>query len=88
MTAVDVCLRLFAGFTLGCLFYGGLWLTVRTLPKARHPAALAIGSLSLRLSLTAGGIAFLAGGRWWNVVAVLVGFESARLAILMRARCT
>ena len=35
-TPLSFVLILLAGLGLGVVFYGGLWLTVRALPKSRH----------------------------------------------------
>ena len=42
-------LRFGFGILLGVFFYGGLWLTVRNLATTRHPFALTLGSLVLRI---------------------------------------
>ena len=44
MIAIEIIICLATGFFLGCVFYGGLWMTVRRLATARHPAGLAMGS--------------------------------------------
>jgi len=84
----ELVLRFAAGAVLGCIFYFGLWLTVRRLTTARHPAAFAMGSLAVRLAITLAAVVLLIGGRWWNLVAIFGGFESARIAIVRMRRCT
>jgi F1F0 ATPase subunit 2 len=77
------------GTLLGVFFYGGLWLTVRRLPTTRHPMALTLGSLLLRMALTLAGFFLVTGGRWQNAVASLVGFTAARLFLVnRRMACT
>ncbi len=44
-------LGLFLGLLLGLLYFGGLWLTVRRLPRSTNPHLLWLGSLALRLAL-------------------------------------
>jgi F1F0 ATPase subunit 2 len=77
------------GILLGVFFYGGLWLTVRRLPTTRHPMALTLGSLLLRMALTLAGFFLVIGGRWQNAVTLLVGFTAARLFLVnRRTPCT
>mgnify|MGYP001546364899 CR=1 FL=1 len=40
-----------AGIGLGGLYFGGLWLTVRGIAGARHPAPVVVGSYVARLAL-------------------------------------
>lgn len=70
------------GAVLGLGFFGGLWYTVRRLPQARHPAALALVSFAGRLALAVAGfylvlrLATIAG-----VVGAVVGFLIVRIAL-------
>jgi len=72
---------LLAGFGLGFLFFGGLWLTVRALPASRHPTLLVLASYWARTALVVVGFVFLIAGRWQNAVLALLGFVAARLAL-------
>jgi F1F0 ATPase subunit 2 len=74
-----VCLA--AGLLLAGVFYGGLWLTVRRLVTARHPAALFLGSLMVRSSAVVAGLLILNHGRWQNVAAILLGVVAGRIAL-------
>lgn len=42
------------GCLLGCLYFGGLWLTLRKLPRAPKPMLLIWGSYCLRLGFVLG----------------------------------
>jgi F1F0 ATPase subunit 2 len=81
-------LRFAFGILLGILFYGGLWLTVRHLATARHPFALTLGSLLLRMAVTLAGFLFVLNGRWQNAVVTLVGFTAGRAMLGWTARRT
>jgi F1F0 ATPase subunit 2 len=72
---------LVAGFGLGLLFFGGLWFTVRALPKSRHPALLVLLSYWTRTALVVVGFVFLIAGRWQNAVLALIGFVLSRLVL-------
>ena len=77
------------GTLLGIFFYGGLWLTVRRFPTTRHPLAITLGSLLVRMAVTLAGFFFVIDGRWRNAVAALLGFTAARLFLLhRRSLCT
>jgi F1F0 ATPase subunit 2 len=78
---ISLILVLVAGFGLGILFYGGLWMTVRALPASRHPTVLALGSFWGRTALVLAGFLFIAARRWQNAVVCLVGFILARIVL-------
>ena len=67
-----------AGIVLGCLYYGGLWLTVNRILHWRQPALGILGSLLLRLTLVAIGLYLLADGDWRRYMAALPGLLLAR----------
>jgi F1F0 ATPase subunit 2 len=74
-------LLLLAGFGLGMLFYGGLWMTVRTIPKSRHPIVLAVASFWGRTAVVIAGLLFAMDGLWQRALACLVGFILARILL-------
>ena len=76
-----ILVALLAGFGLGVLFFGGLWLTVRALPKSRYPAALMLGSLWGRTALVVAGFVVVINRRWQNALVCLLGFLIARLVL-------
>lgn len=75
-----------AGVTLGVIFFGGLWWTVRRGVVSPRPALWFLGSLLLRMSITLGGFYFVGGGDWRRLVTCLVGFVMARLAVTRLTR--
>lgn len=76
------------GLALGGLFYGGLWLTVARLLTSRDPSGFAVTSFFVRTAIVIAGFIWATAGQWQNAVACLVGFELARLLILVgRRRC-
>jgi F1F0 ATPase subunit 2 len=79
--AISVPLLLLAGFGLGGLFYGGLWVTVRALPKSQHPAILALGSFWARGAVVIAGFILLTAGSWQNALVCLAGFVLARIVL-------
>ena len=77
--AVPSLLILLAGFVLGILFYGGLWLTVRALPKSRHAVLLALASFWGRTGLVIGGLLLAMDSTWQKALICLFGFSLARI---------
>ncbi|MAT15948.1 MAG: hypothetical protein CMJ46_11845 [Planctomyces sp.] len=80
---LQLMLSLIAGLLLGAVFFGGLWLTVKHLPTARHPALLFLASALGRTGLTLAGF-WLVGVwlssdyQWQRLVAALLGFVITR----------
>ena len=75
-------LALVAGLSLGTLFFGGLWWTVRKGISSRRPALWFFGSLLLRMSIALTGFYFVGHGHWERLVACLVGFAAARFIVM------
>lgn len=80
MDLIALSLALFLGFGLGGLFFGGLWLTVRRLTSATHPAPWFLVSFALRSGVVLAGFYLLAGS-WQQLVAGLLGFLLARILL-------
>lgn len=75
-----------AGAALGAIFFGGLWLTVRALPVARHPAPLLLASAFGRSALALLGLYLISGASWQRLLAGLAGLTLARAIIVRRLR--
>jgi F1F0 ATPase subunit 2 len=63
------------GLVLGWLFFGGLWLSLKRLPRVRHPGLWTLGSFFLRLGVA--GVGFYLTARfasWQGVLLCLAGF--------------
>ena len=75
-----------AGVVLGTVFFGGLWWTLRKALTSRSPALWFASSVLLRMGLTLFGFYFVSGGNWQQLVACLVGFSLARVAITRLTR--
>lgn len=71
-------LAAFAGVGLGCVFFGGLWLTIRQLPNWRYPGLYMLASLFLRLTLVGAGLYLMADGHWQRYAAAVPGLLAAR----------
>ncbi len=75
-----------AGAALGTIFFGGLWWTIRRSVSSPSPARLFFGSLLLRMGIVLTGFYFVSGGEWHRLMACLVGFVTARLAVTWMTR--
>lgn len=74
------------GFALGLLFFLGLWLTVRRLPNAEHPALITLISLLGRTAAVLSGFYLLSGGRWPPLALAVAGFVAGRTWMVRRLR--
>ena len=76
------------GVALGGLFFGGLWWTVRRLPRSRSPWLLYFVSMLVRLAVLLGVLLLImrSAGDWKPLAACLAGFFVTRLALLQWAR--
>lgn len=74
----DIGVGLGAGFGLGCVFFGGLWLTLRGVERSRHPALVVVGSFLLRLGAVGAGLWWVARAGGGAVAGALVGILAAR----------
>jgi len=79
-------LALAAGLSLGAIFFGGLWWTVRKGVSSKHLAHWFLGSLLLRMSLVLVGFYFVGRGNWLRLVACLLGFIIARFGVMRLTR--
>lgn len=79
-------LALVAGGALGAMFYGGLWWTVLRGASSATPARWFLASAVLRTGVTLAGFYVVAGGQADRLVACLLGFGIAHMAILRLTR--
>lgn len=75
------------GAVLGAVYFGGLWLTVRSLPGASRPALWTVGSFVVRTALVAGGfVAIVVYFRWQGALAAMATMIVVRILISNRVR--
>jgi F1F0 ATPase subunit 2 len=79
-------LALLAGLSLGAIFFGGLWWTVRKGVSSKHPALWFLGSMLLRMGIVLLGFYFVGRGNWQRLVACLIGFIIARFCVMRLTR--
>jgi len=79
-------MALLAGISLGALFYGGLWWTVRRSLWRKNTGVWLIGSFLLRATIAAGGFYYVAQHDWRSMLGCLLGFLSARICVTRLTR--
>ncbi|GGH14372.1 hypothetical protein FAZ19_07535 [Sphingobacterium alkalisoli] len=72
---------LVAGFLLGVLFFGGLWLTVNKTSKSKRPGLLALGSFMSRMVIVLVGFYFIGAESWQRMFVAFAGLMIARVLI-------
>lgn len=86
MTALaNIVLPVFAGITLGAIYFGGLWLTLRRLSTSRQPAFLVLGSYLGRLALCLAGFVLIAiAAGLQGILICTAAFIAARMILVRR----
>lgn len=80
---LSLLLAFIAGLAIGSFYFLSLWLTVRHLPTAGHPALLALGSFWGRFVVAMISFYYVMGGNWERLTVCLLGFLGIR-SILIR----
>jgi F1F0 ATPase subunit 2 len=75
-------LVLAAGFLLGILFFGGLWLTVKKVGTSKSPALLVLGSFIVRIAIVVVGFYFIGAGNWRFMLMSFAGFLIGRFVMM------
>jgi F1F0 ATPase subunit 2 len=75
-----------AGFLLGMLFFGGLWLTVRRSLCSKRPWLWFLVSMVVRTGVAVAGFAWISGGSALRLLCCAAGFALVKLAALRFAR--
>jgi F1F0 ATPase subunit 2 len=79
-------LALLIGISLGAIFFGGLWWTIRRVLASNQPALWFLCSLVARTWLVMAGFYFVGRGNWVRLPVCLAGFIAARLVITRYTR--
>ncbi|MFP4082143.1 MAG: ATP synthase subunit I [Candidatus Aminicenantes bacterium] len=78
-------LSLAAGAGVGIFFFGGLWWTVRRLPRSSRPVVLTVSSFLVRTGVSVAVFYLLVrGGHWERLLVCLAGFLLIRLVLTRR----
>jgi F1F0 ATPase subunit 2 len=86
ITTDNILLSSITGITLGFLFFGGLWLTVKMAVSSPYAAFWVLASSLLRMGIVLTGLYFIAGGSWQRLLIAVLGFIAARFAVMWLTR--
>jgi len=78
--------NLLAGILLGGFFFGGLWWTIRSRSPSQWSGLLFSASFLLRMTVAVTGFYVVSHGEWRKLLACLVGFLLARIAVTRLTR--
>lgn len=70
-----------AGFVLGLLFFGGLWLTISRGLASERPGLWFLSSMLLRSATVIAGIMLLVKWDAGNLICSLAGFGASRMLV-------
>ncbi|MGC9314295.1 MAG: ATP synthase subunit I [bacterium] len=81
---LGIILSVTAGGIVGLVFFGGLWLSVKSIPTAKNPAAFMLLSFVARIAVFVA--AFYAIAKWGNWAHLVIALASALIvrSILIR----
>ena len=79
-------LGLLSGALLGLIFFGGLWWTVRRGLLSAVPALWFSASSLIRTAVALAGFYAVSHGEWQRLLACLLGFFLARIAVMCVSR--
>lgn len=77
---------LLAGGLLGAVFFGGLWLTVRALPRFRRPGLVLPVAYLARFLVVGFGLWLIMAGDPRRLLAALAGMLAVRALLVARVR--
>jgi F1F0 ATPase subunit 2 len=77
-------LAFLVGGGLSAFYFGGLWVTVRSLPDAKRPVLVSLASFFIRTAVVILGFYLIMGGPWERLLIALVGFVIMREILVRR----
>jgi F1F0 ATPase subunit 2 len=77
-------LAFLGGIGLGLFYFGGLWITVQSLPKSRHPALTTFVSFIVRTAAVIPFFYLIMDGRVERLAVSMLGFILARQLLFRR----
>jgi F1F0 ATPase subunit 2 len=89
MTAGDIfyCgIALLAGASIGLFYFGGLWWTVRRLPRSPNPVLWSFGSFWIRMTISLVAFYSVMGGRPERLLISVLGFTMVRIVLVRRLK--
>ncbi len=71
-----------SGLVLGTVFFGGLFFSVRWLPKATYPGVMMLITILIRMAVLLLGLYALSAWGLWAMVSALVGILLVRMIMV------
>ena len=84
--ALDLLAFAAIGALIGALYFGRLWLTIRTLPRLNHPMLWLLAGTFARLALVLAAFLLVSEGQWARLAACLAGLVATWLYLRHEAR--
>jgi len=84
--ALDLLAFAAIGALIGALYFGRLWLTIRTLPRLNHPILWLLAGTFARLALVLAAFLLVREGEWARLAACLAGLVATWLYLRRKAR--
>ncbi|MDH4232097.1 MAG: ATP synthase subunit I [Nitrospirota bacterium] len=84
MKIAEMAISFIAGAVLAGINYSGLWLTVKRLTGAKHPAFLSVISYVVRMSVVTAGFFIVIGYGGEHLLSCLAGFFLLRTVVTRR----
>lgn len=81
-----ILISLVTGLTLGIVFFGGLYWTIRIGLTAKYPGLIFSVSFLLRTGVTLTAILWVANGKPMRIITCLLGFVVVRLFTLIASK--
>ena len=72
-----------AGAIASCVYFGGLWFTVKRLSRSSHPLTLYVASFLIRAALLMCGVFAMLQMGWQQGLAAFVGFLMVRYVLTL-----
>lgn len=89
MTAGDIfyyLIALLSGASIGLFYFGGLWWTVRRLPKVPNPAIWSFGSFWIRMTISLFAFYSVMGGHPERLLISVLGFTLVRIVLVRKLK--
>jgi F1F0 ATPase subunit 2 len=84
--ALDLLAFAAIGALIGALYFGRLWLTIRTLPRLNHPMLWLLAGTFARLALVLAAFLLVSQDQWARLAACLAGLLATWLCLRRKAR--
>jgi F1F0 ATPase subunit 2 len=82
----DLILAFMVGIGTGIFYFGGLFWTVRRIPRSKNPTVLMTASFVFRTAVAVACLFLIMGSTWQPIAVSLLGFIAIRMVIVERLK--